>query len=136
MKRFIGGAFALALIATLAPTPAAASNPEDTDGIEIYVVNSHTVQVRAFAEDIDGRLHSLGVIARGDVATLEVPADVAEAEYRLKFVPAPVDVWSPVSDRAAILTNPISRDRVSQVTVWIEASLERSGVEFTTVADD
>jgi hypothetical protein len=135
MKRFIGGAFALALLATLAPAPAAAGSPE-SDEIEIYVVNSHVVPVRVFVEDAEGQLHSLGRIASGEVSPVEVPAEIAGSEYRLKFVPAPIDVWSPVSDDVALKTRPLSSDEVRLVTVWIEPELERSDVEVLEAFED
>ena len=132
MKRFIFGAIGLALAAmTLAPAPTAALENDET-AIEIYVVNSHIVPVRIFAQDADGRLHSLGRIAAGDILSVDVPAEIAADEYRLKFVPAPTDAWSPVNDVAAIKTVPLSRDRVRQVTVWIEPTLEQSGVDIIT----
>lgn len=130
MNRIIGGAFALALAtAVAAPAPASASNP-DTDEIEIFVVNSHTVPVRVFAEDTEGRLHSLGMIQRGEVTSVDVPEELASSEYRLKFVPAPLDVRSSVSPEDALKTATLSRDRVRQVTVWIEPTLDSSDVEI------
>ena len=37
---------------------------------EIYVMNNHLADVRVYAEDAAGRLHSLGRVARGDHAHL------------------------------------------------------------------
>ena len=135
MKRFIGGAFALALLATLAPAPAAAADTH-SDEIEIYVVNSHTVPVRVFVEDVEGRLHSLGRVASGEVSPVDVPAEIAGSEYRLKFVPAPIDVWSPVSDDSALKTGFLSSEKVRLVTVWIEPELESSEVEILEAFQD
>ncbi len=136
MNRMITGAFALALAtAVAAPAPAAGSNPEN-DEIEVYVVNSHTVPVRVFAEDAEGRIHSLGLVQRGAVTSVEVPAKLASTEYRLKFVPTPVDAFSSVSAEDALKTALLSSDRVRQVTVWIEPTLDLSDIEINEVVQN
>ena len=134
MNRFLNTALAVAAGATLLAPSASAAETPDRDGIEIYVVNSHHVPVRVFAEDLDGRLHSLGRIARGDVSTVQVPESVASQAYRLKFVPAPSDVWSPVSDLTSLKTAPLDPAQIQRVTVWIESSLDLSEIDVVEVA--
>ena len=129
MKRMIG-ALALALtFAAVAPTATEAATPSN-DEVEVYVVNHHDVRVRVFAEDQNGHLHSLGEVLRGEVQSLDVPAAVAAGAYRLKVVPAPQDIWSPVSDREALMTVPIAADQVDRVTLWVERELEMSDLEI------
>ena len=128
MKRMIG-ALALALAVSAVIPVATEAAITANDDIEVYVVNHHDVRVRVFVEAQDGRLHSLGEVLRGDVGKVHVPAEVAAAAYRLKVVPAPQDVWSPVSDREALLTMPFAVGQADSITLWVERELSFSDID-------
>ena len=128
MKGMTRVALMLALAAVTA-APATAVEPEARNDTEIYVVNNHLADVRVFAEDSEGRLHSLGRVARGQLRTMEVPEEIAATEYRIKVFPA-TPVWSPIPDDYGIKTSPLKSDRDRSVTMWLEADLTQSLVEI------
>jgi len=103
--------------------------PELETDTEIYVVNNHLVDVRVYVEDAEGKLHNLGRIARGTLRNIQVPAECAGGDYRIKIYPT-APVWSPVSDEYGVKTNPLNNERDRQVTVWLEADLTQSLVEI------
>ena len=131
MKGMTRVALMMALVAaTAGPISAAQTGePEARNDTEIYVVNNHLSAVRVFAEDAEGKLHSLGRIPRGQLRTIEVPADVAAHDYRLKVFPI-TTTWSAIADASGIKTSPLSNDRDRQVTMWLEADLAQSIVEI------
>jgi len=96
---------------------------------EIYVMNNHLADVRVYAEDAAGRLHSLGRVARGDMRSFEVPQDLADEEFRIKVFPS-APAWSPVSGDLGVKTNPLVAERDHQVRVWLEADLAQSIIEI------
>lgn len=124
-------ALMMALVAaTAGPISAAQTGePEARKDTEIYVVNNHRSAVRVFAEDAEGKLHSLGRIARGQLRTIEVPADVSAHNYRLKVFPI-TTAWSAIADASGIKTSPLDNDRDRRVTMWLEADLAQSIVEI------
>ena len=107
MKGMTRVALMLALAAVTA-APATAAEPEARNDTEIYVVNNHLADVRVFAEDAEGRLHSLGRVARGQLRTMEVPEEIAGQDYRIKVFPA-TPVWSPIPDDFGIKTKRAER---------------------------
>lgn len=130
MKGMYRVALMMGLVAASAVNVQAAEYQGDDEiTTEIYVMNNHLADVRVFAEDAEGRLHSLGRVARGDVGTFDVPADMAAEEFRIKVYPS-TPVWSPISDDFGVKTNPLTADRDRQVRVWLEADLSQSIVEI------
>ncbi len=116
--------------ATAGPISAAQTGePEVRNDTEIYVVNNHLSAVRVYAEDAEGKLHSLGRIARGQLRTIAVPADVSADKYRIKVFPI-TTAWSAIADEFGIKTSPLDNDRDRQVTMWLEADLAQSIVEI------
>ncbi len=124
----IGAALVLALALGTA-APVAAVGPDEPDPTEIYVMNNHLSDVRVFAEDADGRLHSLGRVARGALRSIDVPESVAADGYRIKVFPAS-PVWSPIADEWGIKTSVLHSERDLRVTMWLEADLAQSLVEI------
>ncbi len=119
------------VLAAVAAVPASAAptvGPEAND-TEIYVVNNHLVDVRVYIEDAEGRLHSLGRVARGALRNIKVPEECAGSDFRIKVFPS-APVWSPVSDDFGVKTNPLNNQRDRLVTVWLEADLTQSLVEI------
>jgi hypothetical protein len=118
-----------AALAMMTAAPLTAAEPDAPSDTEIYVVNNHLADVRIFAEDAEGRLYNLGRVARGALRSIEVPASVATAEYRIKVFPA-TPAWSPIPDDFGIKTSPLDNDRDRTVTMWLEADLTQSVVEI------
>ena len=131
MKGMYRVALMLGLVAASAVNVEAAEYQGSDDEIttEIYVMNNHLADVRVFAEDTEGRLHSLGRVARGGMGTFEVPAEMADEEFRIKVYPS-TPVWSPIPDDFGVKTNPLTAERDRQVRVWLEADLTNSIVEI------
>jgi hypothetical protein len=131
MKRMTRVALMMALAAgVVAPVQAAQTNTtDDRSETDIYVVNNHLADVRIFVEDANGKLHNLCRVARGEFRKIEVPADVAEHEYRIKVFPS-TPVWSPIPDDYGIKTSLLNSERDHQVTMWLEADLTQSLVEI------
>ena len=102
--------------------------PDDQEGPDIYVVNNHMVDVRVFAEDAEGKLHKLGRVARGTLASFEVSDAVAGADFRIKVYPTSPP-WSPTPDNYGVKTNVLHSTGVEHVTVWLEHELSNSVVE-------
>ena len=128
MKR-VALSMVLAAVAAVPASAATTVEPDEAQDTEIYVINNHLVDVRVFVEGADGRLHSIGRVARGDLRRIEVPAECQDGEYRIKVFPTS-PVWSPVPDDYGVKTNPLSNERDRQVTVWLEADLSQSLVEI------
>lgn len=130
MKGMYRVALMLGLVAASAVNVDAAEyQGSDEITTEIYVMNNHLADVRVYAEDAEGRLHSLGRVARGDLRTFEVSQDLADREFRIKVYPS-TPVWSPISDGFGVKTNPLVAERDHQVRVWLEADLSQSIVEI------
>lgn len=128
------GLYRVALMAGLValstnPVQATEVDPEDKYDTAVYVVNNHLTVVRVYAEDADGRLHTLGRVARGQLKNFEVPADVAEGEFRIKVYPAP-PAGTPASEDFGIKTHPLDSETDQQVRIWLEADLAQSLVEI------
>jgi len=127
MKRVFLTAAMIAMSATVAQATETVA-PDDAQGPEIYVVNNHLVDVRVFAEDASGKLHKLGRVARGKLATFEVSEAVAGADFRIKVYPTSPP-WSPTPDNYGVKTNVLHASNVDHVTVWLESELSHSVVE-------
>ena len=130
MKGMYRVALMLGLVAASAVNVEAAEyQGSDEITTAIYVMNNHLADVRVFAEDADGRLHNLGRVARGDLGTFEVPAELADEEFRIKVYPS-TPAWSPISDDFGVKTNPLAAERDHEVRLWLEADLTQSIVEI------
>ena len=131
MKGMYRVALMLGLVATSAVSIEAAEiqGPGDEITTEIYVVNNHLTDVRVYAEDSEGRLYSMGRVARGDLRTFDVPEEVEGAEFRIKVFPS-TPVYSPIPDDYGVKTNALDADRDRQVRLWLEADLTQSVVEI------
>lgn len=129
------GLFRVALMAGLVAVSASSVQateigPDDERyDTDIHVVNNHLTVVRVYAEDANGRLHNLGRVARGQLRSFDVPADVAGAEFRIKVYPAP-PAGTPASEDYGIKTHPLDSVTDSQVRIWLEADLAESLVEI------
>jgi len=120
------------VLAAVAAAPASATptvEPVAANATDIYVINNHLVDVRVYIEDAEGRLYNLGRVPRGALRNIEVPAECAGSDYRIKIFPSS-PVWSPVPDDFGVKTNPLNNERDRQVTVWLEADLTQSLVEI------
>lgn len=124
-------ALMMGLVAMSAASVEAAviQGPVDDNDTEVYVVNNHLVAVRVFAEDADGRLHKLGLVARGALETFDIPEEVSAQEFRIKVFPTS-PAWSPGPDNYGVKTNKLNSERDHQVRVWLEADLSQSVVEI------
>jgi hypothetical protein len=129
MKAFIRTAVATGL-ALVAFAPVSAAEITE-DRIEIRVVNGHGEDVRVYVERVDGRIIALDRIRRGETTEVEVPAELAGTEYRLKFVRVPSDIWDYASDLTAVKTATFSATDLSSVVVRLENDLSRSGIDVT-----
>ena len=129
MKAFIRTAVAMGL-ALVAFAPVSAAETTE-DRIEIRVVNGHDEDVRVYVERVDGRIIVLDRIRRGETTEVEVPAELAGTEYRLKFVRVPSDIWDYVSDLTAVKTATLSATDLSSVVVRLENDLSRTGIDVT-----
>lgn len=132
MKRMYRVALTMGLLmASVASVEAATVQGSDEEmGPAVFVMNNHLETVRVYAEDAEGRLHPLGRVARGQLGTFEVPAEVVAGEFRIKvFTASPA--WSPVADEVGVKTNPLSATRDRQVTMWLEKDLTESIVEIS-----
>ena len=103
------------------------ANPTDEITNSVRVVNSYLTLVRVYAEDAQGRLHTLGSVARGELKEFEIPEEIAKEDFRIKVVP-----WQPLGllqqDDFGVKTNPIDIGTYSEVTVWLQPDLRRSVV--------
>lgn len=130
MKGMYRVALMMGLVAASAVNVQAAEYQGDDEvTTEIYVMNNHLADVRVFAEDAEGRLHNLGRVARGDLRTFAVPAELADEEFRIKVYPT-TPVWSPIPDDFGVKTSALTSDRDHQVRLWLEADLTQSIVEI------
>jgi hypothetical protein len=116
-------------LAAAAAAPVQATETDDRNDTEIYVVNNYLADVRVYVEDAKGKLHNLGRVARGELRTVDVPEEIAAHEYRIKIFPS-TPVWSPIPDDYGIKTSLLDNDRDRQVTMWLEADLTQSLVEI------
>ena len=129
MKGMIRVALMTAFMAVAAGSLRAAEVEGPGDKTDVYVVNNHVTDVRVYLEDADGRLHNFGRIGRGELKNIDVPADIAAREFRIKVFPT-APVWSPISEDIGIKTNPLDSQRDHQVTVWVEPDITQSVVEI------
>jgi len=60
----------------------------DDAGHEVRVVNNYQSPVRVYVQDVNGRMHLIGRVARGQFKVLEVSAEIADMDdVRLKVYP-------------------------------------------------
>lgn len=104
-------------------------SPDDEMATQVLVMNNYLTDVRVYIEDDKGRLHHMARLARGSVASFEVPSELANGEFRVKVFPAAMP-GSRLADDKGIKTNPLTADRDHQVRVWLEADLPSSIVEI------
>jgi hypothetical protein len=70
----------------------------DDAGHEVRVVNNYQSPVRVYVQDVNGRMHLIGRVARGQFKVLEVSAEIADmGDVRLKVYPNE-PVWSLVGN--------------------------------------
>jgi hypothetical protein len=131
MKRWNRVALIMGLTALSAVSLEAAETmgPGDELATAVYVVNNYQSDVRVFAEDSAGKLHSLGRVSRGDLGTFAIPESMSEGDFRIKVVPT-APVWAQAQDDYGVKTNPLNARRDRQVRVWLEADLTKSLVEI------
>ena len=131
MKNFFRVALMAGLVAASAVSVQAAEIRTDDDryDADVFVVNNHLTDVRVYAEDADGRLHSLGRVARGELRNFDVPEEISSGEFRIKVFTAD-PVWSPLSGDFGIKTNPLDFETDQQVRIWLEADLTQTLVEI------
>ena len=130
------GTYRVALMLSMAAFSAASveaaelNGPNDDATYEVRVVNNFVSSVRVYAQDSEGRLHSLGQVARGQVQSLEVSAEIAErGEVRIKIYPYE-PTWSLLSHASAIRTEDLDLQTGVDVTIWVEPDLAASTVEI------
>ena len=130
------GPYRVALILGLAAFAATSLQAAEIDNVtdeitnSVRVVNNYLAHVQDYVEDSEGRLHSLGRVARGELKEFELPEEVTRESFRIRVVPRP-SAWSLQQDDYAVKTNPIDLERYSEVTLWLESDLSQSKVETT-----
>ena len=122
-------ALMLGLAAFAATLLEAAEIDHPTDEItkSVRVINNYLAQVRVYAEDSQGRLHTLGRVARGKLKEFEIPEEIAQESFRIKVFP-----WRPLGslhqDDFCVKTSPIDLERYSEITVWLKPDLSQTVV--------
>ena len=101
----------------------------DDAGHEVRVVNNYQSPVRVYVQDVNGRMHLIGRVARGEFKVLEVSAEIADMDdVRLKVYPNE-PVWSLVGNTTGIKTKELSLQEGDAVTMWLETDLTQSMIE-------
>ena len=96
---------------------------------EVRVVNNYQSPVRVYVQDVNGRMHLIGRVARGQFKVLEVSAEIADmGDVRLKVYPNE-PVWSLVGHTTGIKTKELSLLEGDAVTMWLETDLTQSMIE-------
>jgi hypothetical protein len=102
----------------------------DDEARQVNVVNNFASSVRVFALDANGRLHALGIVARGQFKALEISNEIAEmGAIQIKVYPNQPG-RSLMSNTQAIKTRQIHLQSEQTVTVWLEMDLSASTVEI------
>ena len=120
----------LAVFNATSVSAAIVTGPDDATTHEIRVVNNDQLPVMVYAQDVDGKLHNLGRVARGQFKVLELPNEVAEmGELQLKVYPnAPS--WSLVGNEDGIRTKDMRLDKGAAVTLYLETDLTQSTMQI------
>ena len=85
--------------------------------------------MRVYVQDVNGRMHLIGRVARGQFKVLEVSAEIADMDdVRLKVYPNE-PVWSLVGNTTGIKTKELSLQEGDAVTMWLETDLTQSMIE-------
>ena len=102
----------------------------DDEASQVNVVNNFASSVRVFALDANGRLHALGIVARGQFKALEISNEIAEmGAIQIKVYPNQPG-RSLMSNTQAIKTRQIHLQSEQTVTVWLKMDLSASTVEI------
>ena len=102
----------------------------DDEARQVNVVNNFASSVRVFALDANGRLHALGIVARGQFKALEISNEIAEmGAIQIKVYPNQPG-RSLMSNTQAIKTRQIHLQSEQTVTVWLKMDLSASTVEI------
>ena len=102
----------------------------DDEARQVNVVNNFASSVRGFALDANGRLHALGIVARGQFKALEISNEIAEmGAIQIKVYPNQPG-RSLMSNTQAIKTRQIHLQSEQTVTVWLKMDLSASTVEI------
>jgi len=130
MKRMLRVALMVGLVAVPAGSVEAAVDydPGDVFSNEVHVVNNSMGVVRVYAEDAFGRMHALGRVQQGQLATFEIPATVTEHTFRIKVFPAGLGELQ--DDDFGVKTHPLDAESIDMLTVWIAPDLTQSKVEI------
>ena len=131
MKRMCRVALMMGMVAFSAASAEAAqlNGLRDDASHEVRVVNNYHSQVRVYVQDVNGRMHLLGRVARGQFKVLEVSAEIADMGYvRLKVYPHE-PVGSLVDSINGIKTKELSLQDGDAVTMWLETDLTQSMIE-------
>lgn len=131
MRKMLRVALVMGLM-TMSTVSAEAREIASPDGeltTQVHVMNNHVTDVRIYIEDADGKLHNMGRLARGSLASFDVPRELTNGEFRVKVYPSP-PLGSPFADHEGVKTNPLNTERDRQVRVWLEADLPSSIVEI------
>lgn len=103
--------------------------PDEEMTTQILVMNNYLTDVRVYIEDADGRMHHMGRLARGSLASYDVPEGMSEGEFRVKVYPAAIP-GTLFDDDQGVKTNPLHVESDRQVRLWLEADLPSSIVEI------
>lgn len=130
MKTMLRVALVMGLMTTMSTAVQAEEVDPPTDVIttQVLVMNNYLETVRVYLEDADGKLHNMGLLARGSIKDFNVPEAVASGAFRVKVYPAGMP-GTRLSGEAGVKTNPLESPRDQQVRVWLEPDLPRSTVE-------
>ena len=102
----------------------------DDEARQVNVVNNFASSVRVFALDANGRLHALGIVARGQFKALEISNEIAEmGAIQIQVYPNQPG-RSLMSNTQAIKTRQIHLQSEQTVTVWLKMDLSASTVEI------
>lgn len=131
MKTMLRVALVMGLMTTMSTAVRAEEIDPPTDVIttQILVMNNYLETVRVYLEDANGKLHSMGLLARGSIKDFTVPEAIASGTFRVKVYPAAM-AGTRLSGEAGVKTNPLESPRDQQVRVWLEPDLPQSTVEI------
>ena len=102
----------------------------DDEARQVNVANNFPSSVRVFALDANGRLHALGIVARGQFKALEISNEIAEmGAIQIQVYPNQPG-RSLMSNTQAIKTRQIHLQSEQTVTVWLKMDLSASTVEI------
>ena len=119
----------LAVFNATSVSAAIVTGPDDATTHEIRVVNNDQLPVMVYAQDVDGKLHNLGRVARGQFKVLELSNAVAEmGELRLKAYPN-TPSCSLVGNEDGIRKEDMGLDEGAAVRLYLETDLTQSTIQ-------